>query len=173
MKEPETGKKENTGKSGYSITTWRLHLWCRHPEWLRTTQEFYNRIAEFYYKLLLDHTELWELGSQQTLRELEIMSIPGRGGRIPSDPLPWQKVPLYFRRAAANEGIASAKSYLSRFTQDEKIGRAEKLNTKECIRIFPLKRSHCVFGQETHGPGCIAGCQAETFRKTPDSCHHP
>lgn len=128
MKEPETGKKENTGKSGYSITTWRLHLWCRHPEWLRTTQEFYNRIAEFYYNLLLDHMDLWEMGSQQTLRELEIMSIPGRGGRIPSDPLPWQKVPLYFRRAAANEGIASAKSYLSRFAQDEKIGRAEKLN---------------------------------------------
>lgn len=128
MKEPETGKKEKTGKSGYSITTWRLHLWCRHPEWLRTTQEFYNRIAEFYYNLLLDHTDLWELGSQQTLRELEIMSIPGRGGRIPSDPIPWQKVPLYFRRAAANEGIASAKSYLSRFAQDEKIGRAEKLN---------------------------------------------
>ena len=128
MKEPETGKKENTGKSGYSITTWRLHLWCRHPEWLRTTQEFYNRIAEFYYNLLLDHTDLWEMGSQQTLRELEIMSIPGRGGRIPSDPLPWKKVPLYFRRAAANEGIASAKSYISRFAQDEKIGRAEKLN---------------------------------------------
>ena len=128
MKEPETGKKEKTGKSGYSITTWRLHLWCRHPEWLRTTQEFYNRIAEFYYNLLLDHTDLWEMGSQQTLRELEIMSIPGRGGRIPSDPLPWQKVPLYFRRAAANEGIASAKSYISRFAQDEKIGRAEKLN---------------------------------------------
>lgn len=128
MKEPETGKKEKTGKSGYSITTWRLHLWCRHPEWLRTTQEFYNRIAEFYYNLLLDHTDLWEMGSQQTLRELEIMSIPGRGGRIPSDPLPWQKVPLYFRRAAANEGIASAKSYISRFAQDEKSGRAEKLN---------------------------------------------
>ena len=100
MKEPETGKKENTGKSGYSITTWRLHLWCRHPEWLRTTQEFYNRIAEFYYNLLLDHTDLWEMGSQQTLRELEIMSIPGRGGRIPSDPLPWQNVLPRMRRAA-------------------------------------------------------------------------
>ena len=25
MKEPETGKKEKTGKSGYSITTWRSH----------------------------------------------------------------------------------------------------------------------------------------------------
>lgn len=138
MKEPETGKKENTGKSGYSITTWRLHLWCRHPEWLRTTQEFYNRIAEFYYNLLLNHTDLWEMGSQQTLRELEIMSIPGRGGRIPSDPLPWQKVPLYFRRAAANEGIASAKSYLSRFAQDEKIGRAEKLNAA-VVQFYALK----------------------------------
>lgn len=98
-------QKRKHRKKGYSITTWRLHLWCRHSEWLRTTQEFYNRIAEFYYNLLLDHTDLWEMGSQQTLRELEIMSIPGRGGRIPSDPLPWQKVPLYFRRAAANEGI--------------------------------------------------------------------
>ena len=65
MKEPETGKKEKTGKSGYSITTWRLHLWCRHPEWLRTTQEFYNRIAEFYYNLLLDHTDLWEIRNKK------------------------------------------------------------------------------------------------------------
>ena len=40
MKEPETGKKENTGKSGYSITTWRLHLWCRHPEWLRRKEAY-------------------------------------------------------------------------------------------------------------------------------------
>ena len=83
MKEPETGKKENTGKSGYSITTWRLHLWCRHPEWLRTTQEVYNRIAEFYYNLLLDHTELWELGSQQTLREADAYhQIPSPGKRF-------------------------------------------------------------------------------------------
>lgn len=128
MKKPETSTEKNTGKCSYSITTWRLHLWCRHPEWLRTTQEFYNQIAKFYYDLLLDHPEFWEFGNQQTLRELEIMSIPGRDGRVPSDPLPWQKVPLYFRRAAANEGIASAKSYVSRFTQDRTAGRAGKLN---------------------------------------------
>lgn len=128
MKEPETGKEKNTGKSGYSITTWRLHLWCRHPEWLRTTQEFYNQIAGFYYNLLLDHSELWELGSQQTLRELEIMSIPGRGGRIPTEPLPWKKVPLYFRRAAANEGIAAARSYITHLTREGWSGRAERLN---------------------------------------------
>lgn len=120
-----TEAEKKTGKPGYSITTWRLHLWCRHPEWLRSTQEFYNQIAGFYYELLLDHPEFWEKGSQQILRELEILSIPGRGGRIPAEPLPWQKVPLYFRRAAANEGIAAAKSYISR---QPKGNRAEKLN---------------------------------------------
>ena len=110
MKEPETGKKENTGKSGYSITTWRLHLWCRHPEWLRTTQEFYNRIAEFYYNLLLDHTDLWELGSQQTLRELEIMSIPGRGGRIPSDPLPGKRFHCIFEEQQPMKELLQPKA---------------------------------------------------------------
>ena len=91
MKQPEPGTN-STAKKGYSITTWRLHLWCDHPEWLRNTQEFYNEIATFYYNLLLKHEELWNLGSQQTLRELEILSIPGRGGRIPEEPLPWEKI---------------------------------------------------------------------------------
>lgn len=126
MKQPEPGTN-STAKKGYSITTWRLHLWCDHPEWLRNTQEFYNEIATFYYNLLLKHEELWNLGSQQTLRELEILSIPGRGGRIPEEPLPWEKIPLYFRRAAANEGIAMAKSYIGHLHQGN-FRRAEKLN---------------------------------------------
>ena len=126
MKQPEPGTN-STAKKGYSITTWRLHLWCDHPEWLRNTQEFYNEIATFYYNLLLKHEELWNLGSQQTLRELEILSIPGRGGRIPEEPLPWEKIPLYFRRAAANKGIAMAKSYIGHLHQGN-FRRAEKLN---------------------------------------------
>lgn len=99
---------------GYSITTWRLHLRCRHPEWLRRTQEFYNQVEEFYYELLLAHPELGGLGSQKSLRELELLSIPGRSRKTPEAPLPWEKVPVYFRRAAANAGIAAAKSYLAR-----------------------------------------------------------
>ncbi|MDC7290723.1 transposase [Blautia schinkii] len=114
-------------KQGYSITTRRLRLRCRHPEWLQKTQDFYNEIAFFYYELLLKHTELWNLGSQRLLRELEILSLPGRENRIPESPLPWEKVPLYFRRAAANTGIAAAKSYLAR--QDINPGRkSQKLD---------------------------------------------
>lgn len=36
-------------KQGYAITTWRLRLRCKHPEWLETTQNFYNEIQKFYY----------------------------------------------------------------------------------------------------------------------------
>ncbi|MDC7286393.1 transposase [Blautia schinkii] len=101
-------------KQGYSITTRRLRLCCRHPEWLKQTEEFYNQIVQFYYNLLLENPGLWELGSQKALRELEVLSIPGRDKRPVAFPLPWEKVPLYFRRAAANAGIAAAKSYLAR-----------------------------------------------------------
>lgn len=102
------------GKQCYSITTYRLRLCCRHPEWLSRTQELYNEIEQFYYDLLLKNPQFRELNSQQTLRELEILSIPGRGGRTPSVPLPWEKVPVYFRRSAANAGIAAAKSHFAR-----------------------------------------------------------
>lgn len=101
-------------KQGYSITTRRMRLRCRHPEWLKHTQEFYNQIEKFYYDLLLEHEELWNMNSQNTLRELEYLSLPGKEKRIPQSPFPWEKVPPYFRRAAANAGIATAKSYISR-----------------------------------------------------------
>lgn len=113
---------------GYSITTRRLRLCCGHPEWLRKTQDFYNEIESFYYDLLLAHEELGELGSQKTLRALEVLTIMGRDKQVPQNPLPWEKVPLYFRRAAINSAIAAAKSHISR--QKSIPGRkAEKLHS--------------------------------------------
>ena len=65
-------------KQGYAITTWRLRLRCKHPEWLETTQNFYNEIQKFYYDLYLERPELWNENSQNALRGLETLSIPGR-----------------------------------------------------------------------------------------------
>ena len=101
-------------KQGYIITTKCLRLRCRHPEWLNETQDFYNQIQKFYYDLFLEHSELREENSQACLREMERLSIRGRDGKEVPSPLPWEKVPLYFRRAAANAGIAAANSHLSR-----------------------------------------------------------
>lgn len=102
--------------TGYSITTRKLRLCCGQPEWLRKTQDFYNEIESFYYALLLSHEDLWELGNQKTMRALEVLTIMGRDKQVPLNPLPWEKVPLYFRRAAINSAIAAAKSHISRQT---------------------------------------------------------
>lgn len=98
----------------YGITTWRLRLRCRHPQWLVLTQEFYDQIETFYYELLMKRENLWKLNSQKILRELEQMTLPGREKRTPEVPLPWENVPPYFRRAAANAGIAMARSSIAK-----------------------------------------------------------
>lgn len=99
---------------GYSITTRRFRLRCGHPEWLMRTQELYNQIEKFYYDLLISHEGLRGKNSQETLRSLESLSLPGKDRRKPEVPFPWEGVPPYFRRAAANGGIAAAKSFLAR-----------------------------------------------------------
>lgn len=110
-------RRKGTGRmkdQGYSITTQQFRLRCGHPEWLRQTQELYNQIEKFYYDLFLRHEELWRKNSQEILRSLEVLSLPGREKRRPQEPFPWEGIPPYFRRAAANAGIAGAKSFLSR-----------------------------------------------------------
>lgn len=111
-------------KQGYIITTRCLRLRCKHPDWLADTQDFYNQVQKFYYDLFLEHPELKEENSQVCLREMERLSIKGRDGKEVPSPLPWEKVPLYFRRAAANAGIAAAKSHLSR-QENGYVGKAE------------------------------------------------
>ena len=94
---------------GYSITTRRLRLCCGHPEWLRKTQDFYNEIESFYYDLLLAHEELGELGSQKTLRALEVLTIMGRDKQVPQNPLPWEKSPIVFQAGCDKQCYSRSK----------------------------------------------------------------
>lgn len=102
----------------YAITTKIFLLRTSHDEWLRATQELYNKVLYFYYRLFLDHPELHGLGDQKLLREMERLSIVGRDGRPVERPLPFEKFPLYFRRAAINAALAAGKSYLAREDQE-------------------------------------------------------
>ena len=97
----------------YSITVKKMNILTRHSDWLVKTQELYNQILEFYYNLYLDTFQDGRPGSMEALRTLEKLTIPGRDRQPVQYPLPWQKVPLYFRRAAINSAIAAASSYLS------------------------------------------------------------
>lgn len=83
------------------------------------TQKLYNEILYFYYGLFLEHPEFHNLGNQKLLRELERLSIVGRDKRPVEQPLPYKKVPLYFRRAAINAALAAGKSFLLRNEQKQ------------------------------------------------------
>lgn len=102
----------------YCITVRRFTLRCRHRDWLEETQILYNKVIFFYYKLFLDlvkqDEEIRCLNSQQIMRRLELLTIAGRDKQPVSNPLPWEKFPLYLRRAAINGAVTAAKSFLSR-----------------------------------------------------------
>lgn len=81
----------------YSIITKKFTLRTSHSGWLLATRNLYNKILGFYYTLYLENKDIQELGSQNALRELEKRSIMGRDKKPVPFPLPWKKVPLYFR----------------------------------------------------------------------------
>lgn len=103
----------------YSITTKRFVLCTKQRQLLEMTQELYNRVLLFYYRLFLDREDIRKLGNRQACRELERLTIVGREKQPVPYPLPWEKVPLYFRRAAVNGAISAGRSFLSRGDQPE------------------------------------------------------
>ena len=106
----------------YAITVRRYNILFRHTEWFHQTQDLYNEILLFYYQLYLETFTDEQPGTQEALRILEKLTIVGRDKQPVPNPLPWKKVPLYFRRAAINTATAAAKSYLARDKQEQPTG---------------------------------------------------
>lgn len=96
-------------RAGYCITTWRLRLYRKHPGRFLATKELYSSVVEFYLRLIVSRN-LQNKTSYTLQREVEVLTQGERqSGTPPACPLPYGKVPLYFRRAALNEaaGLAS------------------------------------------------------------------
>ena len=101
----------------YSITTKRFVLRSRHRDWLIEMQELYNQVLRFYYDLFLEKENIQNLNNMQACRALEVLTVVGRDKQPVPYPLPWEKLPLYFRRAAINAAISAGRSYLTRQKQ--------------------------------------------------------
>lgn len=104
--------------TGYFVKTFRLLLDTDHPEWLRENQKLFHEVQEFYCEVLRSYPGLYELGSQQILRELELMTIPSKSNPDVIEQIPWEKLPAYFRRAAINSIIGDMKGELTRNPQE-------------------------------------------------------
>lgn len=115
------------GKQGYSITTYRFRLYRKHPEWFVCTKELYSKTADFYLSLILDR-ELSGLSDYELQRAVEVLSQgEKKKGIAPECPVPYGKLPLYFRRAALREAAAAARSYMARAKREDGDGRAARM----------------------------------------------
>lgn len=112
-------EEKMSNKNYYSIVTKKFNLKTGHEEWLIGSWNIYNDILYFYYRLFLDHPEIYGADGQTALRRMEQMTIVGRDKKPVVTPLPWTGIPLYLRRAAINAAIAAAKSFLARDKQEE------------------------------------------------------
>ena len=101
-------------KAGYAITTYKIQLNYKHLDWFKQTQSLFDAVLTFYYKLLEKQPEALSLSNQNLLRHLELQTIKQRDGTPPETPLPFEKIPLYFRRAAINAAISMYRSYVGK-----------------------------------------------------------
>ena len=124
-------------KIGYRTITYRFRLYCEHKDWLLETQKIYSQVLEFYYQVLEKETEVAEIVSKQKqLRQLELLTIGARGQdkSTVEYPIPYEKIPLYFRRAAANDAI---RMYRSDVTRQEK-GMASSQTAAKKVQASPI-----------------------------------
>lgn len=117
--------------TGYCIKTYRMLLSTEHPEWLKENQKRFHDVQHFYCEVLQKCPHLYQLGSQQILRELELMTISSANNPNVEMQIPWEKLPAYFRRAAINSVIGDLKSMFTRSN-----GQVLSLNTQSSAVFY-------------------------------------
>ena len=126
-------------KAGYAITTYKIQLNYKHLDWFKQTQSLFDAVLAFYYELLEKQPEALSLSNQNLLRHLELQTIKQRDGTKPEIPLPFEKIPLYFRRAAINAAISMYRSYMGKLkTWAEKQIKNEKPSPPKRLHMSML-----------------------------------
>ena len=116
-------------KTGYSIKTWRMRLFCPEQDMLAKTEQLYQETVDFYYEILQTRQDIWKENLLSIQRELELLTVPGRDGRVPLYTPPHGKLPVYFRRSAMNKaGIAVKSAAVVGENQKKEIVFPEKID---------------------------------------------
>lgn len=124
---------ENAKKGSYT-TTYKIRFYTNQIEYLKLTQKIYNELIKRYYELLFKNQEFLNLSNQKCLRELEKITIIGITGEKPREYFK-QDAPTELRRAAINQAIGLAKSYLElskKAENDSRRSAPSKATTFNC-----------------------------------------
>ena len=124
--------KELKMKAGYAITTYKIQLNYKHLDWFKKTQSLFDAVLAFYYELLEKQPEALSLTNQNLLRHLELQTIKQRDGTPPETPLPFERIPLYFRRAAINAAISMYRSYVGKLKAWQE-GQEKEVDSEKLI----------------------------------------
>ena len=108
-------------KTGYSIRTWRMRLFCSEKQIIEATEDLYREAGNFYYELLKDREDLGEENLLAIQGQLEKLTVPGKDGRVPRYIPPGGKLPVYFRRSAMNKAAMAVKTAAGAESFPEKI----------------------------------------------------
>ena len=119
-------------KSGSYTTTYKIRFYTNNIEELKLTKEQYNKLIKKYYDLIFTYEGVLELSTQKCLRELEKLTIIGISGEKPIEYFE-QNAPSELRRAAINQAIGLAKSYLELSKKNDLTQKATKFN---CSVVF-------------------------------------
>ena len=83
-------------KTGYSIKTWKMRLFCPEKQMIETTEALYREAVAFYYELLKESEELWAENLLTIQGHLEKLTVPGRDGRDQSTSRQAESSPFIF-----------------------------------------------------------------------------
>lgn len=141
-------------KTGYSIKTWKMRLFCPEKQMIETTEALYRDAVAFYYELLKEREELWAENLLTIQGHLEKLTVPGRDGREPKYIPPGGKLPVYFRRSAMNKAAIPWIKGSSKALKSVCIGHNCELSEADVRKLLEenkigtdvqIKQSECTY----------------------------
>ncbi len=91
-----------------------------HRSYFATTKTLFNRVAAFYFEVIVAHPALLELSSKAALTALETLTHATKDNPHPVMPLAAAvsaDIPAMFRRAAIHAALGSARSFTTHLEQ--------------------------------------------------------
>jgi putative transposase len=107
-----------------------LNYQAEYAAWFAANHALFNRVASFYFEVIQAHENVLDLGNQDALRALEMLTHTTKTHPHPVMPLSevGEDIPAMFRRAAINAALGSARSFYSNLGKWHK--RKEKAQVK-------------------------------------------